>query len=279
MIYYKTDEEVELLRAANMLVAHTHTHLASEIKPGVTSNFLNGLAETFIYDHKAVPAFKGYNDFPAGCCMSINDAVVHGFPSDYELQDGDIISVDIGTILDGYVGDSAYTYAIGEQKQETLELLARTKDSLYLGIEQAVVGKRVGDIAFAVQQATEKTYGYGVVRELTGHGVGRELHEEPEVPNYGKRGQGVKLQDGLTIAIEPMITLGNRAIYIEDDNWTIRTKDGSYAAHYEHSVVVRKGQADILSSFVPIEAAERANENLNASYNDLCKVMAPEQTV
>ncbi len=278
MIYYKTDEEVELLRAANMLVANTHAHLAKEIKPGVTSSFLNELAETFIYDHKALPAFKGYNDFPAGCCMSINDAVVHGFPTDYELQEGDIISVDIGTVLNGFVGDSAYTYALGEQKQETLELLARTKDSLYLGIEQAIVGKRVGDIAFAVQNATEKKYGYGVVRELTGHGVGKLLHEEPEVPNYGKRGQGVKLQNGLTIAIEPMITLGNRAIYCEEDGWTIRTKDGSYAAHYEHSIVVRKGAADILSSFLPIEKAELANTNLNSSYNDLRLVKAPTQS-
>lgn len=278
MIYYKTDEEVELLRAANMLVARTHAHLAKEIKPGVTSRYLNELAETFIYDHKATPAFKGYNDFPAGCCMSINDAVVHGFPSDYELQEGDIISVDIGTVLNGFVGDSAYTYAIGEQKQETKELLARTKDSLYLGIQNAIVGKRMGDLAFAIQNATEKMYGYGVVRELTGHGVGRDLHEEPEVPNYGKRGNGVKLQDGLTIAIEPMITLGNRAIYCEDDGWTIRTKDESYAAHYEHSVVVRKTKADILSSFVPIEAAEKANANLDASYNDMRQVEAPEQT-
>ena len=235
MIYYKTADEVELLRAANLLVSATHAELCKHMKPGITSNFLNQLAETFIYDHKALPAFKGYNDFPAGCCMSINDAVVHGFPSDYELQEGDIISVDIGTILNGYVGDSAYTYAIGEQKQETLELMARTKDSLYYGIEQAIVGKRIGDIAFAVQNATEKMYGYGVVRELTGHGVGRDLHEEPEVPNYGKRGQGVKLQDGLTIAIEPMITLGDRAIFCEEDGWTIRTKDGAYAAHYEHS--------------------------------------------
>ncbi len=279
MIYYKTDEEVELLRAANMLVANTHAHLAKEIKAGVTSNFLNELAETFIYDHKATPAFKGYNDFPAGCCMSINDAVVHGFPSDYELQDGDIISVDIGTVLNGFVGDSAYTYAVGEQKQETLELLARTKDSLYLGIEQAVVGKRIGDIAFAVQNATDKKYGYGVVRELTGHGVGKLLHEEPEVPNYGKRGQGVKLQNGLTIAIEPMITLGDRSIFCEEDGWTIRTKDGSYAAHYEHSVAVRKGQADILSSFVPIEKSEKDNPNLNDSYNKLCLVAAPTQSV
>jgi len=272
MIYYKTEEEIELLRAANMLVAHTHAHLAKEIKPGITSKYLNELAETFIYDHKATPAFKGYNDFPAGCCMSINDAVVHGFPSDDELKEGDIISVDIGTVLNGFVGDSAYTYAIGEQKKETLELLARTKDALYLGIEQAVVGKRIGDIAFAVQNATEKKYAYGVVRELTGHGVGKLLHEEPEVPNYGRRGQGVKLQEGLTIAIEPMISLGNRAIYCEDDGWTIRTKDGQYAAHYEHSIAVRKKQADILSSFEPIEQAEKENPNLNSSYNELRSV-------
>ncbi len=270
MIYYKTAEEIELLREANLLVSATHAAICNEIKPGVTSNFLNNLAETFILDHNAIPAFKGYNDFPAACCMSINDAVVHGFPSDYELREGDIISVDIGTILNGFVGDSAYTYAIGEQKQETLELLARTKDSLYYGIEQATVGKRIGDIAFAIQQATEKKYGYGVVRELTGHGVGHDLHEEPEVPNYGKRGQGIKLLEGLTIAIEPMITLGDRYIYCEDDGWTIKTKDGSYAAHYEHSIVVRKHRADILSDFETIEENERKNVNLNSKYHKLC---------
>lgn len=266
MIYYKTQSEVELMRASNLLVSKTHSELAKMIKPGITSRFLNDLADTFIQDHKAKPAFKGYNDFPAACCMSINDAVVHGFPSDYELRDGDIISIDIGVLMNDFVGDSAYTFAIGEQKKEVLELLGRTKVALYEGIAKAVVGNRVGDIGFAIQDATEKRYGYGVVRELTGHGVGRHLHEEPEVPNYGKRGNGTMLKDGLVIAIEPMINLGDKAIFCEEDGWTIKTKDGTYSAHYEHSVVVRKGAADILSSFDEIESNELKNPNLNTGY-------------
>lgn len=266
MIYYKTNDEVELLRASNLLVSATHCELAKEMKPGVTSSYLNKIAETFIQDHGAWPAFKGFNDFPAGCCMSINEAVVHGFPSDYELQEGDIISLDIGVDMNGFVGDSAYTYAIGEQKEEVLQLLGRTKASLYAGIANAIVGKRVGDISNAISEATDKKYGYGVVRELTGHGVGRELHEEPQIPNYGKRGQGTMLKDGLTIAIEPMINLGTRDIYCDEDGWTIKTKDGKYSAHYEHSVVVRKEKADILSSFDEIELIEMKNINLNTEY-------------
>lgn len=232
------------------------------IKPGVTTMQIDQLAETFIRDHGAEPAFKGYKGFPYTCCLSVNDAVVHGFASDKELVDGDVVSVDTGTVLNGFVGDSAYTFAIGNIPKEVQDLLRVTKESLYLGIKKAIVGNRIGDIAWAVQEHTEKKHGYGVVRELTGHGVGKKLHEEPEVPNYGKRGAGIKLQEGLVIAIEPMINLGKKDVYCADDGWTILTSDGKPSAHFEHSIAVRKGKADILSSFKEIEEAERNNPNL-----------------
>lgn len=232
------------------------------IKPGVTTMQIDQLAETFIRDHGAEPAFKGYKGFPYTCCLSVNDAVVHGFASDKELVDGDVVSVDTGTVLNGFVGDSAYTFAIGDIPKEVKDLLRVTKESLYLGIKKAIVGNRIGDIAWAVQEHTEKKHGYGVVRELTGHGVGKKLHEEPEVPNYGKRGAGIKLQEGLVIAIEPMINLGKKEVYCADDGWTILTSDGKPSAHFEHSIAVRKGKADILSSFKEIEEAERNNPNL-----------------
>jgi len=266
VIYYKTDEEVELLRQSNLLVSATHAMLCKELKAGVTTLHLNNLADSFIADHKAKAAFKGYNGFPFACCMSKNDAVVHGFPNEEELKDGDIISIDIGVDMNGFVGDSAYTYAIGEQPQEVKDLLRVTKESLYKGLEMAVVGNRIGDVSFAIEEHTFKKHGYGVVRELTGHGVGRKLHEDPEVPNYGRRGTGIKMQDALVIAVEPMITLGPRDIYCDDDQWTIKTRDGKYAAHYEHSICVRKGACDILSSFDEIEANEQANPNLDSSY-------------
>lgn len=232
------------------------------IKPGVTTMQIDQLAETFIRDHGAEPAFKGYKGFPYTCCLSVNDAVVHGFASDKELVDGDVVSVDTGTVLNGFVGDSAYTFALGNIPKEVQDLLRVTKESLYLGIKKAIVGNRIGDIAWAVQEHTEKKHGYGVVRELTGHGVGKKLHEEPEVPNYGKRGAGIKLQEGLVIAIEPMINLGKKDVYCADDGWTILTSDGKPSAHFEHSIAVRKGKADILSSFKEIEEAERNNPNL-----------------
>lgn len=267
MIYYKTKEEVECMRQSNLLVSATHVELAKMLKPGITTKQLDKVAETFILDHGAKPAFKGYNGFPYSCCMSINAAVVHGFATDDELKEGDIVSIDIGTVLDGFVGDSAYTFAIGEISEEVKQLLRVTKQSLYKGIEQAIVGNRVGDISWAIQDYTERQHGYGVVRELTGHGVGRKLHEDPEVPNYGRRGYGLKLQDGLVIAIEPMINLGKKDIFCADDDWTILTADGKPSAHYEHSVCVRKEKADILSSFDEIEKVEKANPNLCSDYN------------
>lgn len=252
MIYLKTEEEIELIRKSSLLVAKAHAEVAKLIEPGVTSLQLDKRAEEFIRDNGGYPAFKGYSGFPNSLCISPNDQVVHGIPNDEPLKEGTILSVDCGVLMDGYYGDSAYTYTIGEVSAEIQKLLDVTKESLYKGIEQAVVGKRVGDIGFAVQQHAE-TQGYGVVRELVGHGVGKNLHESPEVPNYGKRGRGPKMQDGLVIAIEPMINMGVRNIVQHADGWTITTADNLPSAHYEHTVAVRKGKADILSSFEFIE--------------------------
>ncbi len=257
MIYLKTDDEVELLREANLLVGRTLGELAKLIKPGVTTKELDKVTEEFIRDHGATPTFKGFPNpygppFPASICTSVNDQVVHGVPNDQPLEEGDIVSIDCGTCLNGFCGDSCYTFPVGEVSDEVKALLTTTKEALYKGIEQAVTGRRVGDISYAVQQHCE-SHGYGVVREFVGHGVGREMHEDPQVPNYGRRGNGKKLLDGMCIAIEPMITMGQKNIYLTDDRWTVVTQDHKPAAHYEHSLCVRKGKADILSSFEFIE--------------------------
>jgi methionyl aminopeptidase len=266
LIYYKTNEEIEQIRNANLLVSATLAMVAKEIKPGMTAIELDKMAETFIRDHGATPAFKGYKGFPATCCISINEEVVHGIPTDDEFMEGDVVSVDVGTVLKGFVGDSAYTFGIGELSEDLQRLMRVTKESLYKGIEKATVGNRIGDISWAVQEHTEKLHGYGVVRELTGHGVGKKIHEEPDVPNYGRRGNGLMLKEGLVIAIEPMINMGTKDVYCADDDWTIITNDGKFSAHYEHSIAVRKNAADILSSFVEIEANEKANINLIYPY-------------
>jgi methionyl aminopeptidase len=252
MIHYRTDSEIELLRKAALLVGKTLGEVGKHIRPGIRTIELDKIAEEFIRDHGAIPAFKGYEGFPGSLCISVNDAVVHGIPGNYELRDGDIVSVDCGTILDGYVGDSAYTFTVGEVPEEIKLFLQRSKESLYKGIEQAVSGNRIGDIGYAIQSYVEQ-FGYGVVRELVGHGVGRKMHEDPQVPNYGKRGTGTKLSEGIVIAIEPMITFGKRDIIQERDGWTIKTKDRKPAAHFEHDVAVRNGKAEILSSFEWIE--------------------------
>jgi methionyl aminopeptidase len=252
MIYLKTEEEIELIRESSLLVAKAHAEVAKLIEPGISSLQLDARAEEFIRDNGGYPAFKGYSGFPNSLCISPNDQVVHGIPNEDPLKEGTILSVDCGVLMNGYYGDSAYTYTIGEVNAEIQQLLDVTKESLYKGIEQAIVGKRVGDIGFAVQQHAE-VHGYGVVRELVGHGVGKNLHESPEVPNYGKRGRGPKMQEGLVIAIEPMINMGVRNIVQHADGWTITTADKLPSAHYEHTVVVRKGKADILSSFDCIE--------------------------
>ncbi len=266
MIIYKTLEEVELIRKNCLLVNNTIAEVAKKIKPGVSTMYLNELAEQYIRDHDSIPSFKNYHGFPYACCMSVNDAVVHGFPTKGELKDGDVVSIDVGVYKNGFHGDSAYTFAIGKVSDGVKKLMRVTKDSLYKGIEKAVVGNRIGDIAFAIQEYTERKNGYGIVRELVGHGLGRELHEDPQVPNYGKRGSGAKLNDGLVIAIEPMINMGRKEVYNDKDGWTIRTKDGKPSAHYEHTVCVRKNTADILSSFDNIEIAEKANANLCSDY-------------
>ena len=266
MIHYKTKAEIELMRESALLVSEAIAVVAAVIKPGVTTMQLDRIAEEFIKDNKATASFKGYNGFPFACCISVNDAVVHGFPTNIELVSGDIVSVDVGVFKNGFHGDSAYTFGIGEIRDEVKKLLRVTKESLYIGIEKAIIGNRVGDIAFAIQDYTEKKHGYGAVRDLVGHGLGRHLHEEPQVPNFGKRGTGAKLREGLVIAIEPMINMGTKDVFHDKDGWTIRTADGKPAAHYEHDICIQKGKADILSSFTPIEAAEKANAELCSDY-------------
>lgn len=252
MIYLKTDEEIELVRESSQLVGMTLGEVAKWIQPGITTLKLDQIAEQFIRDHGAVPGFKGYGGFPASLCISCNDRVVHGFPSDYVLQDGDIISVDCGVVKNGFNGDSAYTFPVGNVSEEILRLLKTTKESLYLGIAQAIPGNRIGDIGHAIQNYCESK-GYSVVRELCGHGIGKKLHEDPEVPNYGKRGTGPLLKSGMCIAIEPMINMGSKNIVQERDGWTIRTKDGKPSAHYEHTIAIRPEKAEILSTFDFIE--------------------------
>lgn len=256
MIYYKTSEEIELLRESNLLVAKTHGELAKLIEPGCSTLKLDKVAEEFIRDNGGIPGFLGYQGYPNTLCISINDTVVHGIPSDYLLRDGDIVSIDCGVLMNKYYGDSAYTFTVGEVKPEVLKLLEVTKESLYKGIEKAVVGSRLGDIGSAIQTYCEG-HGYSVVREMVGHGVGKKLHEKPEVPNYGRRGSGIKLKKGLVLAIEPMINLGKKEIYQSEDGWTIKTKDGLPSAHFEHTVAIDNGKADILSSFEFVEEVLR----------------------
>ena len=251
-IRIKTDEEVELIRESSLLVGRTLAEAAALIKPGVTTLQLDTIAEEFIRDNGAEPGFKGYGGFPNTLCASLNEAVVHGIPNDRPLENGDVISIDCGVLKNGFYGDSAYTFEVGEVAPEIQKLLTVTKECLTLAIEQAITGKRIGDIGAAVQTHAEAN-GYGVVRELVGHGLGRDLHEAPEVPNYGRRGNGPRLVDGMVLAIEPMINLGTREVLTDEDGWTIVTKDRLVSAHFEHDIVVRKGQADILSSFVEIE--------------------------
>ncbi|GAO30001.1 type I methionyl aminopeptidase [Geofilum rubicundum] len=252
MVYLKTDEEIELLRESNLLVGKTLGEVAKAVKPGVTTLDLDKIAEEFIRDHKGVPGFLNYQGFPNSLCTSVNEHVVHGIPNKTPLKEGDIVSIDCGVLLNGFFGDSAYTFEVGQVNPEVKALLEATKASLYAGIEAAVEGNRIGDIGYAVQNYCESR-GYSVVREMVGHGVGRQLHEAPEVPNYGRKGNGVKLRKGMVIAIEPMINLGKRQIILEDDQWTIRTVDRSVSAHFEHTIAVGKSKSDILSSFKFVE--------------------------
>jgi methionyl aminopeptidase len=258
----KTEEEVALMRESALLVSNTLAMIAQELKPGMPTLSIDKRIHDFICDHQAVPSFLNYHGYPFSSCISVNDVVVHGFPNHSELKEGDIISIDVGVIRNEWHGDHAYTFAVGEPTAEIAKLIRVTKESLYKGIQKAIVGNRVGDISNAIQEHTEKAQGYGVVRELVGHGLGKNLHEDPQVPNYGKRGTGPKLKEGLVLAIEPMINLGKKEVYTDKDGWTVRTKDGSVSVHFEHDVCVKKEQAFILSDYSPIEKAERANSNL-----------------
>jgi methionyl aminopeptidase len=267
MIHIRTNDEIELIRKSALMVTATLTEVANFLKPGITTASIDQMAETFIRDHGGVPSFKNYHGFPASLCISVNEVVVHGFPGDYVLKDGDIISVDCGVYMNGFHGDHAYTFAIGDVKPEVLMMMRHTKESLAAAVDQAAANNRIGDISYAVEHLTSQLHGYGVVRELVGHGVGRQLHEDPQVPNYGRRGDGKRLKEGMVLAIEPMINLGTREVFTLEDGWTVVTADGKPSCHYEHTTVVRKGRGEALSNFAPIEAAEKANPELNSSYH------------
>ncbi len=261
-IKIKTPEEIELIRKSCELLSKTLAEVAKAVRAGTNGIKLDKLAEQFIKDHGGHPSFKGYNRYPASLCISVNDEVVHGIPTVEAYKDGDIISCDCGVFMNGYHGDMAYTFGIGNVKPEVLELMRVTKESLYLGIEQATAGKRTGDIGFAVQDYCERKHPYKCVRELVGHGIGKTLHEDPQVPNYGRKGDGQKLPENCTIAIEPMVNLGKRDVYTKRDNWTIATQDGSQSVHFEHTVLVKPLKAEILSSFEWIEQAVKENKEL-----------------
>jgi methionyl aminopeptidase len=252
MIFYKTEEEIALLEQSNMLVARTLGEISKRICPGISTLMLDQIAEEYIRDNGGKPGFLGYDGFPNTLCMSVGKQVVHGIPSSYELKEGDVLSCDCGVLLNGFYGDSAYTFSVGEVKPEIKSLLRITKEALYKGITNAVEGNHLGDIGYAIQEHAEK-YGFSVVREMVGHGIGKDLHEDPQVPNFGKQHRGLKLRNGLVIAIEPMINLGKKEIYQDEDGWAIITADGLPSAHFEHTIVVRNGQAQILSSFEFIE--------------------------
>jgi len=252
MIYYKTNEEIEGIRKSCLLVSRTLAEAGKFIKPGITTLQIDRLVDEFMRDHGAIPSFLGYRDFPNSACISVNEVVVHGIPTDYVLKEGDIVTVDCGATLDGFVGDSAYTFPVGEISDVKKKLLDVTKESLIRGVNEARIGNRIGDISSTIQNYVEK-HGYSVVRELVGHGVGRHLHEDPEVPNYGKRGNGLKLQEGLVIAIEPMVNMGKKEVFTGEDDWTIFTRDRMPSAHYEHTIAIRKGGPDALTTFKFIE--------------------------
>lgn len=265
LVYYKTEAEIVLMKKAATLVSKTLTEVAKILKPGVTTLQIDRLCAEFVKDNNAVPSFYNYRGYPHNICASVNDVVVHGFPNNVALRDGDIVSIDMGVILNGWHGDHAYTFITGEASEDAKRLVNITKESLYKGIEKAIINNRIGDIAFAIQEHTEKKNKYGVVRELVGHGLGKNLHEDPNVPNFGMRGTGMKLKENLVLAIEPMINMGNKDVFTDSDGWTVKTKDGLPSVHFEHDVCVKRGKALILSDYSIIEAAEQANPNLTPS--------------
>lgn len=259
-VNYKTTEEIELIRLSSQLVSKTLAEVAKLIRPGVKTIELNRVAETYIRDNGGVPGFLNYNGFPYSLCISLNNQVVHGFPGKYELVSGDLVSIDCGVVMNKFYGDSAYTFSVGEPREDIKLLMKVTQECLTLGIEKAVSGMRIGDVGYAVQEHAEKFH-FGVVKELVGHGLGTKLHEKPEVPNYGKKGSGIKLEEGMVIAIEPMINAGRAGVRFWDDGWTVSTSDGKPSAHYEHTVAVRKGKADILTTFEYIEKVLKEKVN------------------
>ncbi|MBK9107689.1 MAG: type I methionyl aminopeptidase [Saprospiraceae bacterium] len=262
MVYLKTEEEIQQIKVSCQLVSQTLAEIAKILRPGVTGLELDALAGTFIQDHKATPAFKGYHGFPANLCISLNEQVVHGIPNNLPIKEGDVVSVDCGVQFNGFFGDSAYSFAVGDVHDGVLNLLKATLKSLWLGIGQAIAGNRIGDISNAIQEYTEVHHHYGVVRELVGHGIGRQLHEPPDVPNFGKKGKGMVLKEGLVIAIEPMINLGTHRVKQLKDGWTIATQDKKTSAHYEHTIVVRKDRAECLSDHTIIETSVKNNKEL-----------------
>jgi methionyl aminopeptidase len=254
------------MKQAALLVSKTLAEVAAFLKPGVTTMQIDKLCFEFVKDHQAIPSFLNYHGYPYSVCASVNDVVVHGFPNNHPIKEGDIVSIDMGEILNGWHGDHAYTFIMGDVSADVLQLVKITKESLYKGIEKAIAGNRVGDISFAIQEHTEKKMGYGLVRELVGHGLGRSLHEDPQVPNYGKRGNGPKLKENIVLAIEPMINLGSKDVYTDIDGWTVKTRDGKVSVHFEHDVCVKKDKPLILSDNSIIEAVEKKNVHLNTSY-------------
>lgn len=266
MIFIKTDAEVAIMKENATTVSRMLGEVAKVLKPGMTTLQIDKMCAEMIADEKGIPTFLHYGGYPFNACTSVNDVVVHGFPNDKELKEGDIISIDLGITKNGYVGEHAYTFILGEVSPEILQLVRVTKESLYKGIEKAINGNRVGDISYAIEEHTQKKYGYGVVRELVGHGLGKTMHEDPYVPNYGRRGTGVKLRENMTIAIEPMINLGVREVYTDEDGWTVHTADNLPSVHFEHNVCVKKNRPLILSDYSLIEKEEVKNPNLNTGY-------------
>jgi methionyl aminopeptidase len=254
------------MQEAALLVSKTLTQVATILKPGMSTLDVDQFCMQFVKDHNAILSFYNYHGYPHNICASVNDVVVHGFPNITPLKEGDIVSIDLGVVLNGWHGDHAYTFILGDVAPDILQLVKVTKESLYKGIEKAIVNNRVGDISFAIQEHTEKLHGYGVVRELVGHGLGKSLHEDPQVPNYGKRGTGLKMKENLVLAIEPMINMGTHKVFTEEDGWTVKTQDGKMSVHFEHDICVKDKEALILSDFSMIEAAEKMNSNLNSSY-------------
>jgi methionyl aminopeptidase len=261
-IKIKTPEEIELMRKSCQVLSDALAEVVKAVKPGTNGLVLDKIFEAYIKDHGGKPSFKGYHGFPNSLCISMNDDVVHGIPTATPYKDGDIISLDGGVFMNGYHGDMAYTVGIGQVKPEVIQLMKVTKESLFIGIEQAVTGKRTGDIGFAIQEYCERKNPYKCVRELVGHGIGKTLHEDPQVPNYGRKGDGTKLPENCVIAIEPMVNLGKKDVYTKRDNWTIATQDGTPSVHFEHTVLVKLAKAEILTSYVSIEAAVQANPDL-----------------